>query len=42
MIAMSKTHPTALQVGVTGSKYPAIREHLDDKIGKVYKDLDLT
>ncbi|KAF9511681.1 hypothetical protein BS47DRAFT_1372984 [Hydnum rufescens UP504] len=29
-------------VGVNGSKFPAIREHLEDKIGKVYKDLDLT
>ena len=27
-------------VGVNGSKFPAIREHLDSKIGQVYKDMD--
>ncbi|CAE6504825.1 unnamed protein product [Rhizoctonia solani] len=29
-------------VGVSGGKFPAIRQHLDEKIGQVYKDLDLT
>ena len=29
-------------VGVNGSKFPAIRQHLDEKIGQVYKDLDLS
>ena len=27
-------------VGVNGSKFPAIREHLDSKIGQAYKDMD--
>jgi D-galacturonate reductase len=27
-------------VGVSGSKFPAIREHLDQNIGGVYKDMD--
>jgi D-galacturonate reductase len=27
-------------VGVNGSKFPAIREHLDLKIGQVYKGMD--
>ncbi|KAH6917220.1 D-galacturonic acid reductase [Coprinopsis sp. MPI-PUGE-AT-0042] len=29
-------------VGVNGSKFPAIRQHLSDNIGAVYKDMDLT
>jgi len=29
-------------VGVNGSKFPAIREHLAANIGSVYKDMDLT
>ncbi|QRV76679.1 oxidoreductase family, NAD-binding rossmann fold protein [Ceratobasidium sp. AG-Ba] len=28
-------------VGVSGGKFPAIRQHLEEKIGQVYKDLDL-
>ncbi|KAF8328129.1 NAD(P)-binding protein [Cantharellus anzutake] len=28
-------------VGVNGSKFPAIREHLNENIGKVYKDMNL-
>jgi D-galacturonate reductase len=27
-------------VGTNGSKFPAIRKHLDENIGKVYKDMD--
>ncbi len=27
-------------VGTNGSKYPAIRKHLDENIGQVYKDMD--
>jgi hypothetical protein len=27
-------------VGVTGSKFPAIRQHLDQNIGGAYKDMD--
>ena len=27
-------------VGVNGSKFSAIREHLDSQIGQVYKDMD--
>lgn len=27
-------------VGVNGSKFPAIRQHLDSKIGQIYKDMD--
>lgn len=27
-------------VGVNGSKFPAIRDHLDSKIGQAYKDMD--
>ena len=27
-------------VGVNGSKYPAIRKHLDENIGQAYKDMD--
>ncbi|KAK7064477.1 hypothetical protein R3P38DRAFT_2824770 [Favolaschia claudopus] len=29
-------------VGVNGGKFPAIRAHLEDNIGKVYKDMDLS
>ncbi|KAG6845984.1 hypothetical protein H0H87_011032 [Tephrocybe sp. NHM501043] len=29
-------------VGVNGGKFPAIRQHLADNIGGVYKDMDLT
>lgn len=29
-------------VGVNGGKFPAIREHLADNIGGVYKDMDLS
>lgn len=29
-------------VGVNGGKFPAIRQHLDENIGGVYKDMDLT
>ncbi|KAF8922382.1 D-galacturonic acid reductase [Mucidula mucida] len=29
-------------VGVSGGKFPAIRQHLDENIGGVYKDMDLT
>jgi hypothetical protein len=29
-------------VGVNGGKFPAIREHLSENIGGVYKDMDLT
>lgn len=29
-------------VGVNGSKFPAIRKHLDENIGGVYKDMDLS
>ncbi|KDQ11622.1 hypothetical protein BOTBODRAFT_35283 [Botryobasidium botryosum FD-172 SS1] len=29
-------------VGVNGGKFPQIRQHLDEKIGQVYKDLDLS
>ncbi|KAF7975795.1 hypothetical protein HWV62_8625 [Athelia sp. TMB] len=29
-------------VGVNGGKFPAIREHLADKIGGAYKDMDLS
>lgn len=28
-------------VGTNGSKFAAIREHLAENIGKVYKDMDL-
>lgn len=28
-------------VGVNGGKFPAIREHLHQNIGGVYKDMDL-
>ena len=28
--------------GVSGSKFPAIREHLAKNIGEVYKDMDLS
>jgi D-galacturonate reductase len=28
-------------VGVNGKKFPQIREHLQDKIGNVYKDMDV-
>ena len=27
-------------VGVNGSKFPAIRQHLQDNIAQVYKDMD--
>ena len=27
-------------VGVNGSKFPAIRKHLQENIGNVYKDMD--
>jgi D-galacturonate reductase len=27
-------------VGVSGSKFPAIRQHLDQNIGGAYKDMD--
>lgn len=27
-------------VGVNGSKFPAIRKHLDSKISQTYKDMD--
>lgn len=27
-------------VGVSGSKFPAIRQHLDENIGKAYEDMD--
>jgi hypothetical protein len=27
-------------VGVSGNKFPAIRQHLDQNIGGVYKDMD--
>jgi len=27
-------------VGVNGSKFPAIRNHLDTNIGQVYKEMD--
>jgi hypothetical protein len=29
-------------VGVSGGKFPAIRKHLDENIGAVYKDMDLS
>lgn len=29
-------------VGVNGGKFPAIRKHLDENIGAVYKDMDLS
>ena len=29
-------------VGVNGGKFPAIRQHLADNIGAVYKDMDLS
>lgn len=29
-------------VGVNGGKFPAIRQHLNENIGGVYKDMDLT
>ncbi|KAF8640501.1 hypothetical protein AX17_000163 [Amanita inopinata Kibby_2008] len=29
-------------VGVNGGKFPAIRQHLSDNIGSVYKDMDLS
>lgn len=29
-------------VGVNGSKYPAIRAHLEQNIARVYKDLDVS
>ncbi|KAG8895046.1 hypothetical protein FRB99_000795, partial [Tulasnella sp. 403] len=29
-------------VGVNGKKFPQIREHLQDKIGNVYKDMDVS
>ena len=29
-------------VGVNGSKYPAIRQHLEENIAQVYKDMDTT
>ena len=29
-------------VGVNGSKFPAIRAHLDQNIAQVYKDLDIS
>jgi len=28
-------------VGVNGKKFPQIREHLQDKIGDAYKDMDV-
>lgn len=28
-------------VGVNGSKFPAIREHLNANIAQVYKDMDV-
>jgi D-galacturonate reductase len=28
-------------VGVNGKKFPAIRKHLEEKIGGVYKEMDL-
>lgn len=27
-------------VGVSGKKFPAIRQHLHENIGQVYKDID--
>ena len=27
-------------VGVNGSKFPAIRQHLEENIAQVYKDMD--
>lgn len=29
-------------VGVNGGKFPVIREHLAEKIGGAYKDMDLS
>lgn len=29
-------------VGVNGKKFPDIRQHLDQNIGQVYRDMDLT
>lgn len=29
-------------VGTNGSKFPAIRTHLDEKIGQVYADMDIS
>jgi len=29
-------------VGVNGGKFPAIRNHLEENIGGVYKDMDLS
>jgi D-galacturonate reductase len=29
-------------VGVNGGKFPAIRKHLDENIGAVFKDMDLS
>ena len=29
-------------VGVNGGKFPAIRKHLQENIGNVYKDMDVS
>lgn len=29
-------------VGVSGGKFPAIRNHLQENIGNVYKDMDVS
>jgi D-galacturonate reductase len=41
--ASTKTQVEKLgMVGVNGSKFPAIRTHLAENIGGVYKDMDLS